>query len=138
MSSEGRKNAIAFAVFLLLGGVLAFGAWRLTGSEILIRDCSFEKDEWIKGHRIERDADRYDVMEPMAEDLVKCDDLVYGKSGSEVRDLLGPPDLSFNADRSWKYEIGIPPPRSNYPGLVLEYGRDRAVASAAIPGFYER
>lgn len=137
MSPEGRKNAVAFTVFFLLGGVLVFGAWRLTGSEILVRDCSFEADEWIEGHRIERDADRYDAMKSMAEDLVKCDDLVYGKSVSEVRDLLGPPDLTFNADRSWKYEIGIPPPRSDYPGLVLEYGANRTVQSAEVSGFVE-
>jgi len=77
-------------------------------------------------------------MEEVAENLVKCDGLVYHKSPAAVRDLLGPHDSTSRVQRSWYYDIGIPPPNGDYPGLLLQYSREGAVASVEIPGFVEK
>jgi len=95
VDSERGKNAIALTIFLVVGALIVFGAWRLTGSDVVIRDCSFDPETWTDARQTQNDArqtqnaaDRYDEMEPMAADIVKCDDIVYGKRSSEVRDLL--------------------------------------------------
>ena len=54
-----------------------------------------------------------------------------------VRALLGPPDYSSAESREWDWEIGVPPPRSDYEPLTVRFGADGRVARVRVRGFIE-
>lgn len=80
----------------------------------------------------------YERASPVAEDVVKCEDLVYGKDGSSIVQLLGRPDWKSKKEDVWGYDVGVPEELSDYPGLVITFDDDGTVETAEIPGYYER
>ena len=133
--SERAKNAVATAIFLAVVAVLLFVGWRLTGSEILIRDCSFDSTAWAEGRDLRRSGDRYAELQPRAEDVEECD-LVAGASPDEVRELLGAPDdvRKPRHGRGWSYDLGLAgdlDSDTNY--LYVEFGESRRVVLVEAP-----
>jgi hypothetical protein len=74
----------------------------------------------------------------VVEDLVKCDDLLYGKSPADVRQMLGPPDKETRNPTTWEYDVGIPRELSDYPRLEIVYGSDVRVDEVSVPSYVER
>lgn len=114
--------------FLAVVAVLLFAAWRLTGSEILIRDCSFDPVEWAEGRQERNSVERYAELQPMSEDVEECD-LLRGSTPAAVRALLGPPDdtnrLRPGRPRRWTYTLGSAHRLdSDSHQLLIEYGED--------------
>jgi hypothetical protein len=128
-SSERRLNALAVGVMLIAAGVVLFAGWRLTGSEFLVRDCSFSSSDWADARDVRDRLERYAELQPMAEDVEECD-LVLGDSMSQVRGLLGDPDDTRKPrhGRSWAYDLGSAYQADSDPHqLYLEFGDDDRV-----------
>jgi hypothetical protein len=134
MTERGR-NAAAFAIFFAVVALLLFAGWRLTGSEILIRDCSFDSADWADGREERKSLERYAALQPMAEDVEECD-LVAGRSPADVRALLGAPDdtnkLRPGRPRRWTYSLGSAHSLDSTDHLLsIEFGSDDRVRLAS-------
>jgi hypothetical protein len=122
------------AVSLLVAG-LALAA----SDGRLLSKCNFDQARWKQSEVTADPGSKYDYAGPEVSDLVKCDDLVYGKSRPEVHALLGPPTNKPRGSNAWNYTIGIPGGLlSDYPPLVIVFGEDGRVTDASVPGYVER
>lgn len=122
----------------LVATMAATGIFVLAGSgcDGLGRDCAFDESAWTAARAAT--PTNYELASPVAEDVVKCEELVYGKDRQEVVQLLGRPDWRSKEKDVWGYEVGVPEDLSDYPGLVITFDIDGVVETVEIPGYYER
>jgi hypothetical protein len=127
---DRRLGIAALLVIGVAAGLLLAGQMR--------RDCSFSDAAWAEARRLPGYSDaRFEALRPMTARLVKCEELLKGRSRSAVRAILGPPDDEASTQREWFYEIGVPDPRSDYSPLAVQFGRDGLADQARVPGFIE-
>ena len=102
--------------------------------------CDFDRKEWLEA-TAGKFGD-YEKAEPIADDLIRCDDPLYGRSMTEVRSLLGERDFGYRekeaGDEVWGYDIGIPGALSDYPGLQVRFDEMGRVEEVSVPGYKER
>lgn len=122
-----RLTAVVVLGACAVFGLLGLGA--LAGARVT-RDCSFSSETWAAG----RDPLKFEVLEHDLGLAVGCGTL-KGASSAQVQRLLGTPDTKSAS--VWTYDVGVPDLLSDYPDLVLRFGRTGRVEDARVPGYIE-
>lgn len=110
------------ALVLIAGTVLLAAIWNVTGST----NVKFEQDRWKNWVETEAELSlRWD----MVENLQKNHELI-GMTRSEVRDLLGQPNVGDAAEIS--YYLGMARKGINTGHLKLTFGDDQLVSEVSV------
>ena len=119
--------------------MLPLAATGVAASAVLLlwpRDCSFDSDTWASARKVSGSDARFEAIRDELRTLVECEKL-DGLTREEVHGLLGRQDRARDGGRSWFYDTGIPEPRSDYPGLEVDFDPSGRVTRARVPGFIE-
>jgi hypothetical protein len=101
--------------------------------------CDFDGQEWLEA--TQGKFGDYDKAKPIADELIHCDDPLYGRSRAEVQALLGERDFGGRRNPKaniWGYDIGVPGALSDYPGLQVHFDEKGRVDEVSIPDYEER
>jgi hypothetical protein len=101
--------------------------------------CAFDRSSWIEA--TQGKFGDYEEAKPIADDLIHCDDPLYGRSRAGVQALLGERDFGGRRNPKanlWGYDIGVPGALSDYPGLQVHFDEKGRVDEVSIPGYEER
>ena len=137
--SDTAPTLVAIALLLLVvGGVVA--AVVIVFDPRILPGCKLDQDRWQEARQLAEQghtADAFEKAEPEVEDIVNCDDLVYGKSRREVIQLLGAPDSGPKKVTYAHYDVGVPEFSSDYPGLDIRFDSSGHADEAAVSGYVE-
>jgi hypothetical protein len=126
-----RNWTLAIATLVVVGLVTyAVAAPRHGG-------CTFDRSSWTAVRGMSPlSGETFQKARPIVENLVQCDDPLWGRSRAEVRSVLGKPD--WKGTTAWRYDIGIPSGLSDYPGMNLDFDEHGQVNDVAVADYIER
>jgi hypothetical protein len=135
-----RTNLLIAALVLLWGAAVLIAGFVAVFDPRIFPGCNLDRKRWDEARRLVSDFrsnEAFEKAEPEVEDIVKCEDLIYGKTRPEVRELLGNPGQTSNR-KFFFYNVGIPEGLSDYPGLDIRFDQGGTAVEAFVSGYIER
>jgi hypothetical protein len=141
MRWERRVTLLVAALVVLVAVAVPVAGYIILFDPRIFPGCDLERQRWDEARQLVSDGrpfEGFERAEPEVEDIVKCDDLVYGKSRPEITALLGKPRNRPGDNPHFFYNVGIPEGLSDYSPLQIRFDESGAAVDASVTGYIER